>query len=114
MKWASKGSNHSSALLIVVAQLLETARDCFTHTEAAKEPVIRVPAAVVDGTAVATVVVAVLAGRRRRTLGCVLRLEIAGRGASRRHIDWADRSIVLVKVGVSRGAPWDVSRLRHA
>lgn len=35
-----KRAIHPSALLVVVAQLLEAARDGFTHTETTEEPVI--------------------------------------------------------------------------
>lgn len=60
--------NHS-ALLFRMTQLLETIANCLTHTESAEEPVIRMSAAVIDGPAVATVVIATLASRGWGTPG---------------------------------------------
>lgn len=57
------GTRHASALLVVVTQLLKATSDSFTHTEATEKPIIRVPTAVVDGPAEATIIVAGLACR---------------------------------------------------
>lgn len=102
-----------SALLIRVTQLLKAVADCVPHTETTEEPVVRVPAAVVDRPAVATVVIAVLASRGGGTLGG-FRLGRAGRRGVWRHLDGTGGPVALVEVGVVGCAPGDVSRLRGA
>lgn len=52
----------------MIAQLVDAVTDRVPYTEAIKEPVIGMPTAVVDGTAIATIVAAVLAGWRGGTL----------------------------------------------
>lgn len=88
-----------SALLVRVTQLLKASTDGVPHAEPSEEPVIRVPAAVVDGPAVATVVVAILAGRGRGTLDG-FRLRRPGRRGVWRHLDRTGGPVVLVNVRV--------------
>lgn len=59
----------NSALLVIVAQLLDSVAHRSADTESAKEPVVRVATIVVEGTAEAAVVVAILACCGRDALG---------------------------------------------
>lgn len=98
----------------MVTQLSNAVANSVTHTEATKEPVIRVSATVVDSAAPTTVVVAVLAGRGGGALGAIVRLGRAGCAAVGRHLDGTGRSVILIKVGVAWSAPRNVLRLGDA
>lgn len=61
-----------SAILLVVTELLDTVPDGIAHTEATKEPVVRMATIMVDCAAIATVVIAILPSRSGCPLGEVL------------------------------------------
>lgn len=96
---------------MVGAQLLDATADGVADAETTKQPVVGVSAAMVNGTTVATVVIAVPAWWCGRPLCCVLRLMRAGRCVVRRHFNGTGRLVVEVRcLGV---APRNVLWLRH-
>lgn len=114
--WQSKlrqTKTNRSALLVGVTQLPKAVTDRVPHTEPTEEPVIGMPAAVVDGSGVATVVIAMPAGRGRGTLEG-FRLGRSWRRGVWRHLVGTGGPLVLIEVEVFGCAPREVPILRRA
>lgn len=79
-----------------MTELLDAIADSLAHTETAKEPVIGVPAVVIDGPTVATIVVTVLSRRGGCPPGRVLLLGGLRGGSLRRHLVGTVRAVVVV------------------